>query len=120
MIPNHDQFLAAIRDKNKVSVRYYSPADHGVVDRICAPLEYGPGVANTDGLNRYWLWDYASLTDSHRLGLVPQQIVDLQVLGVVFDPAILITDPSLGPASPAGGLPAAPVGSSGGTAGSTA
>ncbi len=85
MIPNHKDFIEAINEKKKASVRFYSKADSGVIDRICAPMDYGPGEVQ-DGLNRYWLWDYASNTASHALGLVPQQIVDLRVLGEVFDP----------------------------------
>jgi hypothetical protein len=87
MIPKHQQFIEAINAKKKVSVQYYSKADSGVLDRICAPMDYGPGGGVQDGLNRYWLWDYESNSDTHTLGLLPQQIVDLQVLGAVFDPA---------------------------------
>ena len=87
MIPNHALFLEAIHEKKKVRVRLYSVADNGVVDRVCAPMDYGPGVAQADGLNRYWLWDYASNTGPHTLELLPQEIVDLQMLGEVFDPA---------------------------------
>ena len=87
MISNHQQFIEAIKQKKKVNVRFYSKADSGVLDRVCAPMDYGPGGEIPDGLNRYWLWDYTSNGGSHTLGLVPQQIVDLQVLGEVFDPA---------------------------------
>ena len=87
MIPNHSRFIEAIQEKKKVCVRFYSKADSGVLDRVCAPMDYGPGGEVQDGLNRYWLWDYASNTGTHTLGLIPQQIVDLQVLGAVFDPA---------------------------------
>ena len=93
MIPNHPRFLEAIADKKKVSVRFYSTADNGVIDRVCAPMDYGPGGGNPDGLNRYWLWDFKNGTDAHVLGLVPQQIVELQVLGEVFDPAGLGATP---------------------------
>jgi len=113
MIPNHTRFIEAINDKKKVSVRFYSKADSGVVDRVCAPLDYGPGGEIDDGLNRYWLWDYASDTGSHTLGLVPQQIVDLQVLGDVFDPAQFAIGPSLPSVSQIGGLPPATVASPG-------
>ena len=89
MIPNHAQFLTAIQDKKKVWVKFYSKADNGVLERACAPMDYGPGGGVQDGLNRYWLWDYASDTGAHALGLLPQQIVDLQVLGEAFDPAQL-------------------------------
>lgn len=87
MIPNHQQFIEALLGKKKVSVRFYSAADSGVVDRVCAPMDYGPGSGSPDGLHRYWLWDYSSNTGTHPLGLLPQQIVDLQVLGLVFEPA---------------------------------
>lgn len=100
MIPNHNQFLEALKDRKKVSVRFYSQADSGVLDRICAPMNYGPGAIH-DGLNRYWLWDYASATGVHTLGLVPKQIVDLRVLGELFDPADFINEPALAPAAQA-------------------
>ena len=87
MIPNHPQFIAAINEKKKVWVRFYSTADNGVLEHVCAPMDYGPGGESHDGLNRYWLWDYTANNGTHALALVPQQIVDLQVLGEVFDPA---------------------------------
>jgi len=87
MIPNHPRFIEAIAQKKKVSVTFYSQPDSGVLDRVCAPLDYGPGVGFHDGLNRYWLWNYAAIQGDYTLGLVPQQIVDLQVLGEEFDPA---------------------------------
>ena len=95
MIPNHQQFIDAIQAKKKVCVRYYSKADSGVLDRVCAPLDYGPGGGVPDGLNRYWIWDYDSNTGTHPLGLLPQQIVDVQVLGEVFDPAAFGVGPWL-------------------------
>ena len=87
MIPNHEQFLAAIHEKKKVRVRFYSIADSGVIDVVCAPLDYSRGNAPPGGLNKYWLWDYRSGTGTHHLGLSPEQIVDLHVLNEVFDPA---------------------------------
>ena len=114
MIPNHAQLIAAIHEKKKVCVRFYSRADSGVLDRVCAPMDYGPGGENDDGLNRYWHWDYASNTGSHTLGLVPQQIVDLQVLGEVFDPAQFAIGPSPASVSQTGDLPPIAVASAGG------
>jgi hypothetical protein len=100
MIPNHTQFTAAIQDRKRVCVRFYSKPDSGVLDRVCAPMDYGPGE-NPDGLNRYWLWDYVNETGLHRIGLVPQQILDLQVLGDVFDPSEFTLGPALGPVAAA-------------------
>jgi len=87
MIPNHKQFIEAITAKKKVYVKFYSVADSGVLERVCAPLDYGLGSEVQDQLNRYWLWDYTSNTGTPTLGLLPQQIVELQVLGEEFAPS---------------------------------
>lgn len=94
MIPNHPRFIQAIHDKKKVCVRFYSEADSGVLDRVCAPMDYGPGREIQDGLNRYWFWDYAGTTNPHTIGLVPLQIMDLQILGEDFNPAELTVRPT--------------------------
>ena len=73
MIPNHKQFIEAIQEKKKVSLRLYSKADSGVIDLACAPLDYGPGAGIPDGVNRYSLWDYTSNNGSHILSLLPEQ-----------------------------------------------
>ena len=86
MIPNHEQFIEAIKERKKVCVRFYSKADSGVIDRVCAPMDYGPGAGIPDGVNRYSLWDYTSNNGSHTLSLLPEQVLDLRALGEVFDP----------------------------------
>jgi hypothetical protein len=108
MIPNHAQFIQAIQEKKKVWVKFYSKADSGVLEHTCAPLEYGPGHGVRDGVNRYWLWDDASNTGSHTVGLLPQEIVDLTVLGAVFDPAQCALVPSPLPDSKDQGSRSAP------------
>jgi hypothetical protein len=88
MIAHHSQFLAAIGAKRKVRLRYYSQTDTGVQDRVCAPLDFGPGDGLAmDGLDRYWLWDYAGNPDARALGLLPPEIVELSVLDEILDPA---------------------------------
>lgn len=113
MIPNHPRFLEVLKDKKKVSVKFYSKADNGVLERICAPIRYGPGNENQDELNRYWVWDYATTTGTHVLGLVPQQIVDLQVLGECFEPIPSMNEAAPLPVPVLEALPAAPVAASG-------
>jgi hypothetical protein len=84
MIQNHPLFISALHEKKKVRVRFYSEADSGVLDRVCAPMDYGPGNEVKDTLNRYWLWDYARHNGSHVVGLVPKEVLELQVLGEGF------------------------------------
>jgi hypothetical protein len=87
MIPNHKQFIEAIKEKHKVCLRFYSKADSGVIDLVCAALDYGPGAGFQDGVSRYWLWDYTSNTGVPLLSLLPDQVLDIRILGEVFDPA---------------------------------
>jgi hypothetical protein len=89
MIPNHNQFLEAIRDRKLVRIVYYSRPDAGTVDRECAPLDYGQDLGSSDGLNRYWVWDAAAAMGTNPLGLVPDQIVHVHILGKDFDPGLL-------------------------------
>lgn len=86
MIPNHDQFLSAIREKKVVRMVFYSSPDAGTVDRECMPLDYGPEPAVADSQNRYWIWDPANTAGPNPLGLSPGQIVSMQVLGRNFAP----------------------------------
>jgi len=89
MIPNHTQFLEAIRERKLIRVVFYSHPDHGTVDRECAPLDYGPEPGSSETLNQYWIWDHAATAGANPLGLLPDQIVSLRVLGSDFDPAQL-------------------------------
>jgi hypothetical protein len=86
MIANHEQFIEAIQERRKVSVRFYSKMGRGVIDLVCAPLDYGPGAAS-DRVSRYWLWDQIKDNGAHTLSLLPEQVLDMRILGEVFDPA---------------------------------
>jgi hypothetical protein len=95
MIPNHKQFIEAINEKHKLCLRFYSLADSGVLDLVCAPLDYGPGAGVLDGVNRYWFWDYTSNTASPTLGLLPEQVLDIRILGEVFNPSEFVLPPPM-------------------------
>jgi hypothetical protein len=87
MISNHREFIEAIKERKKVSLRLYSIADSGIIDLVCAPLDYGPGPEPPDGVNRHWFWDNSRNNGSPILVLLPEQILDLSILGALFDPA---------------------------------
>jgi hypothetical protein len=84
MIPNHDRFIEAIHESLWVTLKFYSEADQGIVERAVVPLSYGPGSGPFDGVNRYWFSD--ELKDLPEwTGLTSAQIVELRVLGRHFD-----------------------------------
>ena len=95
MIANHADFLEAIRRRKLVRIAFYSLPDHGTVDRECVPLDYAPAPDGSDPANRYWVWDPAHTAGANPLGLLPDQIVSLQMLGKDFDPAEFHTSPVL-------------------------
>ena len=86
MISNHTQFIEAIHERKLIQIEFYSLADAGTVNRVCVPLDYGPEPGGSEALNRYWIWDDAATAGSNPLGLGPDQIVAVQVLGKTFDP----------------------------------
>ncbi len=86
MLPNHTEFLEAIRTHKLVRLAFYSLPDQGTVDRECAPLDYAPAASGTPQ-NRYWVWDPARTAGTNPLGLLSDQIVSCDVLGKHFDPA---------------------------------
>jgi hypothetical protein len=94
MIPNHDRFIEAIHGRLLASVRYYSRTDGSVVERILAPVDYGPRVEYVDGLSRFRFWDLGEDVAPHAVSLLPQEIVDLHLLGRVFDPARVTERPA--------------------------
>lgn len=81
-----DIFIQAIRDKKKVKIRFYSKKDNAVVERTCAPMDYGPSRRTHDRFNRYHLWDYDSASGQHTLSLLVGQIVSMEVLDEFFNP----------------------------------
>jgi len=83
-----------IGEKKRVCLRFYSLADSGVIDLVCAPLDYGPGASGPEGVNRYSLWDYTSNNGSHTLRLLPEQVLDLRVLGASLTRAEFGAPPS--------------------------
>lgn len=108
MIPNHKQFIQAIQEKKKVNLRFYSRADSGVIDLVCAPMDYRPASEFQDGVNRYHLWDYSSNNGSHFLVLLPEQILNLSLLGLVFEPGEFGVPPSSWSIPREWGAPSAP------------
>jgi hypothetical protein len=80
-----DQFLQARRSKHKIRLTFYADAEHQVHDRICAPLDYGPGKA--DRSDHFHVWVYESTSREHLLSLTPEQVRRIDILDEEFDPA---------------------------------
>lgn len=87
---NLDKFIQAIKDKNKVRVKFHSKEDADFLERVCAPMDYGPSRRVSDGPDRYHFWDYESDDRPHPLSLLPEQIEVIEALEEHFNPADFI------------------------------
>lgn len=87
----NEDFINAIHSKNKVKLTFYSKEDNTVLERTCAPMDYGPSRKAHDKSDRYHLWDYDSDQKWHTLSLLPEQIIGVEVLSETFDPAEFVT-----------------------------
>jgi hypothetical protein len=86
-----DVFTAAIANRTKVILTFFSKEDGDVLVRRCAPMDYGPSRRARDKSNRFHFWDYDSDEHVHVLSLLPDQVVSIQATTEGFDPAEFVT-----------------------------
>lgn len=81
---NHDIFVKAIRDKNKVKLTFFSEENGDIRDGVFGPIFYSPSVTGDDS-DCYYLWDFEGGNSSNFLGLPPSQIVGIELTEEPFD-----------------------------------
>jgi hypothetical protein len=86
-----DEFIAAIHSKTKIELFFYSKEDHSLIQRTCAPMDYGPSRRAKNKDDRFHLWDYDSDEQNHVLSLLPNQILKMEFLTESFSPSEFIT-----------------------------
>ena len=87
---DHDIFIQAIRQKKKVKMRLPSRERGYKADKLYGPILYSPSVAGVDS-GCYYVWDFESGSENHFLGLLPSQIVNMQLTEEPFDPVEFFT-----------------------------
>ena len=88
-----DTFLAAIHSRNRLLLTFYSKEDGRPLTRTCAPMDYGPSSRATNKADRFHFWDYDSDKARHTLSLLPEQVIEIEVLSTTFDPTEFVTWP---------------------------
>lgn len=94
MHADHNLFITAIDEKQKVILTFASKEDGGAhLVRACAPMDFGPRARAHDQSNCYHFWDYDSdsPTGRHTLSLLPDQVVSIVATEDAFDPGEFIT-----------------------------
>lgn len=89
---HHNIFVEAIRDKRKVKLTFLSNERGNKTDKLCGPIFYCASVTGKDS-GCYYLWDFDSDTDNEFLGLLPSQIVSMELTEEPFDLVEFFTSP---------------------------
>ncbi len=89
----HEIFIKAIHEKKRVRVKVNSE-EKGIIVRECIPFDFGPSRRYKDGNNRYHFWDLDSPDGSHNLSILPNQLIEIEILDESFIPKDYITWPA--------------------------
>lgn len=91
MHSDHKQFVSGIHTQTKIMLTFFSKEDRSQLVRTCAPMDFGPSRRAKNPADRYHFWDYDSDTGRHTLSLLPEQVVNMQLMDEHFDPAEFVT-----------------------------
>lgn len=86
-----DDFIAAIQNKTKINLTFFSKEDGSNLTRLCAPMDYGPSRRAHNKSDRFHMWDYESDQKNHVLSLLPNQIVKMEFTSESFEPSEFVT-----------------------------
>ena len=82
----YNAFIQAIHEKKIINLRFDS-YEKGIIERKCIPFDFGPSRRNlTPNPDRFHFYDLNSPDGKHNLSIIPEQIVQLEVLEEGFDP----------------------------------
>ncbi len=86
----HDLFLESIKLRRKILISVNS-IEKGIIKRDCIPFDFGPSKRFHDTRNRYHFYDLNSPDGSHVLSILPEQLLEIDILDEVFVPSDYVT-----------------------------
>lgn len=90
MHQDHQIFIRAIINNNKVLLNYFDDIYKLHFSKLCIPLYYGPGNINRRVPDYYYLWDLKADARKSLLRLPSSQIVSIEPTDEAFDPEMFI------------------------------
>lgn len=91
MHADHEVFLRALANKQRLSVRFFSKKEGRELTRVCAPLDFGPLRGAAEPVPHYQLWDLEGKRKPLNVAVVAADVREMKVLDESFDPAQIIT-----------------------------
>ena len=86
MTTHYNYFIDAIHLKKLVFVTINTESK-GTIKRKCIPFDFGPSKKYKDVLSRYHFWDIDSPVGSHNLSILPEQLMNIEILDEEFNPS---------------------------------
>jgi len=90
MEKHYDIFLEAIHLKRLLKIKFNSK-EKGIIERTCVPFDFGPSRRSKDGFDKFHLYDLDSPDGKHTLSILPEQLLEIELLNIEFNPADYIT-----------------------------
>ena len=84
-----DDFVNAINNKRLLLITFDSK-EKGEIKRTCVPFDFRPSNKYKDGYDRFHFLDLDSPDGKHNLSILPEQIIDIELLNKEFDPSTYI------------------------------
>lgn len=91
MHADHQVFLDALVGKRRLRVRYFSKKAGKELERVCAPLDYGPLRGAPEPTPHYQLWDLEGKRKPLNIAVLAEDVRAMTPLAEAFDPAAIIT-----------------------------
>ncbi|MBR9706781.1 hypothetical protein GOV14_07125 [Candidatus Pacearchaeota archaeon] len=88
----HELFLKAIQEKKILQIRFKS-FEKGPISRKCIPFDFGPSRRSKDQSDKYHFYDLDSPEGSHVLSILPEQLLEAELLEESFTPESYVTWP---------------------------
>ena len=84
-------FIQAIHNKVKLRITYYASKYDSQITRLCAPMDFAPSSRAKDKSDKFHFWDYESENGKHTTSKLPEDVFDIEITDIIFDPSDFIT-----------------------------
>jgi len=90
MTNHYEIFISAIHGMKYVKIIFDSK-EKGIIERTCIPFDFGPSKRYKDGADRFHFYDLDSPEGKHNLSILEEQLHNLEVLELIFEPKDYVT-----------------------------
>jgi hypothetical protein len=85
-------FIQSIHAMKKNKISFFSNEDGRIIERTCAPMDFGPSKRFKDGIDRFHVWDYFPDGGKapHPIPIKQNDLKTVTALAATFNPSDFI------------------------------